>query len=207
MALTTCPDCRREISTAAPVCPHCGRPNAPVVAAPAATQAPSAEETLWHGSPSWLLLLGKMIWLVLAAIVLPAVLVWANNRFLPDPSAMRIVWYVAAALILWRAVGVVIALMRIRSTLYTVTNQRVVIESGIAEKTVEDIDLRYIDETHFRQRIVERMLGIGNVTIVSSDKVAPQFVLRGVSDPRALRELIRARSYEVSQRQLFTRAT
>lgn len=207
MALTTCPDCSREVSTAAPACPYCGRPNAPALAAPVAAQAPAAEQTLWRGSPSWLLLLGKIIWLVLAATVLPAVLVWANNRFLPDPAAMRIVWFVVAAVILWRAVGVVIALMRIRSTLYTVTNQRLIIESGIAEKTVEDIDLRYIDETHFRQRIVERMLGIGNVTIISSDKVAPQFVLRGIPDPRTLRELIRARSYEVSQRQLFTRAT
>src|SRR3954454_1595714 len=106
MALTTCPDCQREISTAAPACPHCGRPNAPAVAAPAA-QAPSAEETLWRGSPSWLLLLGKVIWLVLAAIIPPALLVWANNRFLPDPAVMRIVWFVVAAVILWRAVVVV----------------------------------------------------------------------------------------------------
>ena len=176
------------------------------MAAPAAP-VPGGEQTLWRGSPSWLLLLGKLIWLVLAAAVLPAVLVWANNRFLPDPTAMRFVWLVVAAAILWRAVSVAIAFARIRSTLYTVTNQRVISESGIAEKTVEDIDLRYIDETHFRQRIIERMVGIGNVTIVSSDKVAPQFVLRGVPDPRGLRELIRARSYEVSQRQLFTRAT
>jgi membrane protein YdbS with pleckstrin-like domain len=207
MALTTCPDCGRDVSTSAPACPHCGRPNAPAVAAPMVAQALSAEQTLWHGSPSWLLLLGKIIWLVLAAIILPAALVWANHRFLPDPTAMRFIWLVVAAVILWRAVGVVIALARIRSTLYTVTNQRVIIESGIAEKTVEDIDLRYIDETHFQQRIIERMLGIGNVTIISSDKVAPQYVLRGVPDPRGLRELIRARSYEVSQRQLFTRAT
>ncbi len=207
MPLTTCPDCGREISTAAPACPHCGRPNAPVVAAPAATPAPAAEQTLWRGSPSWLLLLGKLIWLVLAAIVLPVVLLWLNRRFLPDPTAMRFVWLVVAAAILWFATSAGIALARIRSTLYTVTNQRVIIETGIAEKTVEDIDLRYIDETHFRQRIIERMLRIGNVTIVSSDKVAPNYVLRGIPDPRGLRELIRARSYEVSQRQLFTRAT
>jgi hypothetical protein len=206
MALTTCPDCSREISTAAPACPHCGRPNAPMMAAPAAA-VPSAEQTLWRGSPSWLLLLGKLIWLVLAAIGLPVVLVWADRRFLPDPTTMRFVWLIAGAAILWRGASAVIAFARIRSTLYTVTNQRVIIESGIAEKTVEDIDLRYIDETHFRQRIIERMLGIGNVTIVSSDKVAPQFVLHGIPDPRTLRELIRARSYEVSQRQLFTRAT
>jgi hypothetical protein len=29
MALTTCPDCGTEISTEAPTCPKCGRPNAP----------------------------------------------------------------------------------------------------------------------------------------------------------------------------------
>jgi membrane protein YdbS with pleckstrin-like domain len=206
MPLTTCPDCGREVSTAAPACPHCGRPNAPAVAAPQMASAP-AEQTLWRGSPSWLLLLGKLIWLALAAIVLPAVVFWAARRFLPDPQPMRIVWLVVAAIIVWRAIGVGIALARIRSTLYAVTNQRVIIESGIMEKKVEDIDLRYIDDTNFRQRIFERMLGIGNVTIVSSDKVAPLFVLRGIPDPRGLRELIRARSYEVSQRQLFTRAT
>jgi len=207
MALTTCSDCGREVSTSAPACPHCGRPNAPAVVAPQAPAAAPAEQTLWRGSPSWLLLLGKLIWLALAAIVLPAVVFWANRRFLPDPQPMRIVWLVVAAVIVWRAVGVGIALARIRSTLYAVTNQRVIIESGIMEKKVEDIDLRYIDDTNFRQRLFERMLGIGNVTIVSSDKVAPLFVLRGIPDPRGLRELIRARSYEVSQRQLFTRAT
>ena len=208
MALTTCPDCGREVSSSAPACPHCGRPNAPVLAVPSApAAAASAEQTLWRGTPSWLLVLGKVIWLVLAAIALPAIIFWADRRFLPDPQPMRIVWLIVAALIVWRAVDVIIALTRIRSTLYTITNQRVIIESGIMEKKVEDIDLRYIDDTTFRQRIVERMLGIGNVTIVSSDKVAPLFVLRGVSDPRGLRELIRARSYEVSQRQLFTRTT
>ena len=121
---------------------------------------------------------------------------------------MTMRWLVIVfALIVWRAVGVIIAFARIRSTLYTVSNQRVIIESGIVEKKVEDIDLRTIDDTNFRQRIVERMLGIGNVTIVSSDKMAPMFVLRGIPDPRGLRELIRGRAYEVSQRQLFTRAT
>src|ERR1041385_346162 len=133
MALTTCPDCGREVSTSAPACPHCGRPNAPAVAAPMTAQAPAAEQTLWHGSPSWLLLLGKIIWLVLAAIVLPAALVWANNRFLPEPNVMRLAWIAVAVVIVWRAISVAIALMRIRSTLYTVTNQRVIIESGIAE--------------------------------------------------------------------------
>lgn len=208
MALTTCPDCGREVSTAAPACPHCGRPTGPAIAAPQPqTQAAAAEETLWRGSPSWLLLLGKLIWLAIVVIALPLAVRYWDTHFLPDPPLVKWAWLIAAAIIVWRAVGVGIAYARIRSMSYTVTNQRVIIETGLVEKKVEDIDLRYIDETNFRQRIVERMLGIGNVTIVSSDKVAPVYVLRGIPDPRGLRELIRARAYEATQRQLFTRAT
>src|SRR5437868_2155349 len=136
MALTKCLDCGREISTAAPVCPQCGRPNAPAVAAP---QAPAAgpEETLWHASPSWLLLLGKIIWLALAVIVLPVLLAYANGRWIADLQVIRFLWYAIAIIILWRVTVVVIAYARIRSTTYTVTSQRVIIETGIAEKKVE----------------------------------------------------------------------
>lgn len=37
MGLTTCPDCEKPLSDAAPTCPHCGRPNA---AAPVTVVAP-----------------------------------------------------------------------------------------------------------------------------------------------------------------------
>jgi len=51
------------------------------------------------------------------------------------------------------------------------------------------------------------MLGIGNVILISTDKAAPMFVLRSIRDPRTVRETIRAHAYQVSQRQVFTRAT
>ena len=34
MALVTCPDCKREVSDQAPVCPGCGRPMKPVSSSP-----------------------------------------------------------------------------------------------------------------------------------------------------------------------------
>ena len=215
MALTTCPDCSREISTAAPACPNCGRPtSSPVLAPPQPPQA-TKEETLWHGSPSWLLLLGKIIKLALVAILMPLALYYGYDWLVPHSATLqakhdvifRWGWLIIAAVLLWRIVVVLIAYARIRTTMYTVTNQRVIIETGIVEKKVEDIDLRYIDDTQFRQRIIERMLGIGNVSIISSDKVAPNYILRGIPGPRSLRELIRTNAYQVSQRQLFTRAT
>lgn len=40
MPLTTCPDCRKEISTEAPACPGCGRPMAARLAWTPARPAP-----------------------------------------------------------------------------------------------------------------------------------------------------------------------
>ncbi|HEX9161102.1 MAG TPA: PH domain-containing protein, partial [Thermoanaerobaculia bacterium] len=97
--------------------------------------------------------------------------------------------------------------MRLRSTLYTITNQRVMIERGLLSKSLSEIDLRYVDDTQFYQGVFDRLLGVGNVTIISSDKATPVYVLGGVRNPRALREMIRSNSYQVSQRQIFTRAT
>jgi len=97
--------------------------------------------------------------------------------------------------------------LRIRGTLYTVTSQRVMIERGLVSKSLSEIDLRYIDDSQFHQTILHRLLGIGNVTLISSDKSSPVYTLHGVPDPRGLRETIRAHAYRISQKQLFTRAT
>ena len=74
MPLVPCPDCGREVSISAPVCPQCGRPMAAM--APQAAQAPGVsakEETMWRGTPSWLLVFGKIIRAVIVAIVLPVI--------------------------------------------------------------------------------------------------------------------------------------
>src|SRR6266849_5482866 len=215
MALVPCPECQREISTAATACPHCGRPMVPSMTVPPVPAVPATEERLWRGTPSWALLFGKILRAALAAVVLPLILYLGYDWFSAYSPAIqekhdlifRVGWLITLVVVLVLGVEVLIALARIKSTLYTVTNQRVIIETGIVSKSVEDIDLRTIDDTNFQQRFLERLLGIGNVTIVSSDKVAPTYVLRGVPDPRGLRELIRSHAYQVSQRQLFTRST
>ena len=175
------------------------------VAAPAPQAAPAGkEETLWHGTPSWLLAFGKIIQAILVAIVLPLIYYFGSD-FLAQYRG--IVTAVIAIVILWTIVNVIVALARIKTTIYTVTTQRVIIETGLTSKKVEDIDLRYVEDTQFQQGFIQRLLGIGHVTIVSSDKLMPTYVLRGIPDPRGLRELIRTNAYQVSQRQLFTRAT
>ena len=204
MPLVQCPDCGRDVSTAATACPHCGRPMTAVAAPQPQPVMAVKEETLWHGTPSWLLLIGQIAGAFLAVVVILFVYYFGYQFLAPYGT---IIWLVIAAIIVWQFAAIAVAFARIKTTIYTVTNQRVMIETGLTTKKVEDIDLRYIDDTQFQQSFVGRLLGIGNVTIVSSDKTMPVYTMRGIRDPRGVRERIRANAYQVSQRQLFTRAT
>jgi membrane protein YdbS with pleckstrin-like domain len=207
MPVISCPDCGHDVSTLAPVCPNCGRPSPTAKIATAVAAGPvTAEETLWRGSPAWTLLIGQVIAIVLTVIVVP-VAAWFLAQALVDPRVAAIGWWVTAALVLIELVRFITALVRLRSTQYTITSQRVMIERGLLTKSLSEIDLRYVDDTQFSQSVTNRLLGIGNVTLVSSDKTMPVYVLHGIRDPRAIREMIRSHAYEVSQRQLFTRAT
>jgi len=212
MPVIACPDCGRDVSTLAPVCPHCGRPS-PAGTTPISASAaprPIKEETLWSGSPSWATLGGKLAFMLLVLIFVPLVARFFASRALDLDAASRIWrigWFVTLVVLIYELVTFLIALFRIRSTVYTITNQRVMIESGLFSKSLSEIDLRYIDDSNFYQSVMARLLGIGNVTIISSDKSTPTYVLRNIKDPRTVRETIRANAYQVSQRQIFTRAT
>ncbi|HEX3069494.1 MAG TPA: PH domain-containing protein [Thermoanaerobaculia bacterium] len=214
MPVITCPDCGRDVSPLATACPHCGRPSPAGFAAPAAAQAAGApamtEETLWRGSPSWRVLIAKIVMMVLTVVVIPLVASFISGRTADldlSSKITKIGWWLTALVLLYQVIAFLFALMRLQSTLYTVTNQRIMFEQGILSKSLSEIDLRSLDDTQFFQSFTGRILGIGNVTLVSSDKALPVSVLHGVHDPRGLREIIRSRAYQVSQRQVFTRAT
>jgi uncharacterized membrane protein YdbT with pleckstrin-like domain len=195
----TCPDCNRDVSTMAAACPHCGRPS-PAGTAPIVAATPQArEETLWRGRPSARVLIGRVAAAVVVAMV-GGFMTWGLQ-------AGPIGWTITALTVAVMLIALAIRWIQIRSTLYTISNQRVTIERGILSKSVEEIDLRYIEDTRFFQSFFERLLGIGNVTLVSADKTTPTFVLSDITEPRQIRELVRTQAYQVSQRQVFTRMT
>jgi len=189
----------------------------------APTGAPGPEEQLWEGRPSIALLYGKILRLIIRCVVFFVIGYFAITIGLPtlasispelrsliesNANALELgIIVVMAVAVLPSAIGLPSAIARIRNTRYRVTNQRIVIETGVFSRSLEEIDMRSVDDSEFHQRFLERIFGIGDVLIVSTDKVAPRLVLQGIHDPRNTRELIRATAYQVSQRQLFTRST
>jgi len=182
------------------------------MAAQAASPAssPAHEETLWRGSPSLVVLIGHVVMMLVVLIGVPLLTSVLASHTNDQDAASRlnhIGWLITLVVLIIQLIYFFVALMKQRSTVYTITNQRVIIERGVMSKSLNEIDLRYIDETEFFQRFTERLLGIGSVTLISSDKVFPSTTLHSIKDPRNVRELIRSHAYQVSQRQLFTRAT
>jgi membrane protein YdbS with pleckstrin-like domain len=232
MALVTCPECRQQVSTDAVSCPHCGKilsggvgtsagpGGTGIPFAPSGT--PIAEQTLWEGGPSIALAYGKVLRLVVRAAFLfaigyfvrttglPAAASIASIRSVVAGNADAIRWTVVAIVVVALvppAIGLLTAVATIKSTHYKVTNQRILLERGVFSRSLEEIDTRSVDDIEFHQTFFERLFGIGEVRIVSTDKVAPKEILHGIRDPRRTRELIRTIAYQASQRQLYTRST
>ena len=189
----------------------------------AAGAAPAPEQPLWEGSPSIALLYGKLLRLAIRFLVLVAIGYFAIVKGLPalassssemgvfveehaDNLRLGIIGLLALAFIP-AVFAVVMAIARNRTTHYRVTSQRIVIESGLFSRSLEEIDMRSVDDIEFRQSLLERIFGIGEIVVVSTDKVAPRRTLHGIHNPRNTRELIRGAAYQVTQRQLFTRST
>jgi uncharacterized membrane protein YdbT with pleckstrin-like domain len=193
----------------ATACPHCGRPSpagmTPLMGAP---QPAAREETLWQGSPSSTLLIGHIAGIVFVLIAIPLLARFFAAGMENKAGGMKTFgWVATAILITIQLIALLVAWIQLRGTMYRVSNQRVIVEQGVFSKTVDEIDLRYVDDSAFTQTLADRILGIGSVTLISSDKSSPRYVLRSIKNPRDVRELIRAEAYKNSQRQIFTRAT
>lgn len=222
MPLVSCPDCGRQVSTAAAACPQCNRPLVAGLAVAPAGPAGS-EEVAWEGVPSFKAMLGEISSSAVFAIGLPvaaAVAFGPGLSFIAGLSRdmARTVTEGRGTLhaaITWVVVGLVVLRLAklawhiavLRSHHYRVSNQRILLESGVLSKRIDEVDMRTVEDIEFRQSLTERLLGIGEIGIIAADKRMARFRLLGVENPREVRELIRAQAFQATQRQLFTRTT
>jgi membrane protein YdbS with pleckstrin-like domain len=70
------------------------------------------------------------------------------------------------------------------------TNQRLIHEHGLLWRQTDRIEAIDIDDVTVTQGPIARMVGVGNVKIVSSDQSTPLFYLRGIDDAREVATMI-----------------
>lgn len=169
--------------SAAPSAPPASHAPGPVHTPPAALQP---EQQVWTGSASW------------KSIVTPA---WACAFVLPLPLiiyafSMRAhfaphngLW----SLSLFSLVPILVFLGRLwmlRTTSYRVTNERISVLRGLLSRESDDIQLMRVSDVQFYQTLMNRLLNVGDIRVLSTDKTVPDLVILGVESPAAFKEML-----------------
>lgn len=85
-------------------------------------------------------------------------------------------------------------------TVYEITTQRIRILRGILGNKIEEIELVRVRDTRVKQHVGERVLNVGDVTVISNDATAPEVTLNNVPNPIEVREIIRKAVMEEKER-------
>lgn len=107
------------------------------------------------------------------------------------PSQMQnLGWYIACLLLvpipwaIWRWAVT-------RNTVYTLTDQRLSIRRGVFNRVTEDLELYRVRDTRLEQTFFERMFGLGEVILFTSDASTPEIHLPWLKNAESLRESVR----------------
>jgi uncharacterized membrane protein YdbT with pleckstrin-like domain len=137
------------------------------------------EQVFFHGHPSWRSMLAFYIRGLLAA-VLAGVIAGLITRV--TGRSVDAAWVTVAVLVVF-VVVLVWGLIRRLATTYTITNRRLTIRSGLLSREHHETRLERVQNVNSRQRLLERMLGIGTVDFDTAGGAAYDFSFRGVEDP------------------------
>jgi uncharacterized membrane protein YdbT with pleckstrin-like domain len=81
---------------------------------------------------------------------------------------------------------------RSSGTKYRVTTRRVVVETGVLSKRMEQVDLYRINDYTVDRPLSQRLVGTGNLILKTVDKTTPEITLAGIAtDVVALYERLR----------------
>lgn len=98
-----------------------------------------------------------------------------------------------AAMILAGLLALIIPIIWARTIRYRISNFRIDYERGLLGKTIDTMELWHVDDIKFHQSFMERILGVGTITIMSDDQTTPSLPLRGLPNPRAIFDALKSR--------------
>ena len=112
------------------------------------------------------------------------------------PSVLH--WIIA---ILTLGLALLVYLARSRSTHYRITTQRVVVETGLLNKRLDQTDLYRIHDYVVERPLGQRIVGTGNLVLQTVDRTTPAVRLLGLhTDVVALYERLRKATEAEKQR-------
>lgn len=91
---------------------------------------------------------------------------------------------------------------------YDLTKNTLTLHSGVLNKKIDDIELYRVKDISLEQPLILRLVGLGNIYLITSDQTNQHVALRGIKNSKELRtqlrELVEAARKERGVRELDT---
>lgn len=157
--------------------------------------ADDREQVYYQGSP---LLRAEMakgwIWVLAGLVVIVGVIV---VRVKDDQN--HIPWWAVLVGVVIGLVLTVIPWLKTKTIAYKITNYRIDLERGLVARRIDTMELWHVEDLSMRQGFLERILGVGTVTVISHDDTTPKLDLRGLPNPRPLFDTLKQRVIAVKR--------
>jgi len=173
--------------TSQPTPPSDDRPHKP---------ADDREEIYYQGSPQLRGQIGHVIvWSFIGIVLIALPFVWrAMSRDHTMPA-----WWLTLPLILLGLACFLVPWLRTKMIRYRISNYRIDYERGLLSRRIDTLELWHVEDIAFHQSLLDRIVGVGDIKVISHDDTTPLLELHGLPNPRPLFETLKQRVIAVKR--------
>ena len=91
----------------------------------------------------------------------------------------------------WTLIVPIIIYLKTRFTVYELTNERIKLKTGILSQEIDECELYRIRDYKIVKPFFQRIFGLGNIELITSDRSNVRINLKGIKDPENLYNIIR----------------
>jgi membrane protein YdbS with pleckstrin-like domain len=176
--------------------PAAPKPNSAFEEAGPHREADDHEEVYYEGSPMVRGQLGHVVlWTLIGLLLIFAPFIY--SRLQKDHNWP--IWWVTLACVVIGLLFLGIPILIVKSLRYRITNYRIDYEKGIFGKRIDTLELWHVEDIRFEQSFFDRIMGVGDITVISHDDTTPQLKIIAVPNPRPLFETLKQRVIAVKR--------
>ncbi len=149
------------------------------------------ETSLWRGTPSQWTNFGVYLFNVLLAAG-----IIATYFLLPPAQQTPLIFAGLAVPALW----VFSRWLRTRCNVYEITTERIKVSTGLFSRRTSELELYRVRDYSLIEPFWQRLVGCGDILLITADRTTPQLGLHGVPRAAALKDLIRTHTERMRRR-------